>query len=265
MLRIFLVGLLSLAAASCAAASPRAGIAATDAAGEWDGVAFRRLAAGVWLHSEYRAVPGFGPVVSNGLIVEHGDGAILVDTAWDDAQTRAILQWARGRLRRPVTAAIVTHAHADKMGGMAALHAAGVTTFAARLTNADAPGRGLIPAQVPLDFDARGWLTPASARVAAPLAGLRVFYPGAGHTRDNIVVGIARDAILFGGCLIRPAGATDMGNTADGDLSHWAEAAAAAAAAFPAATIVVPSHGPPAGRELLGSTARLARAAQRGK
>jgi glyoxylase-like metal-dependent hydrolase (beta-lactamase superfamily II) len=264
MLRILLLGLLPLTAAACAPASPRAEWAAADAAGELGGVTFRQLAPGVWLHSEYRAMAS-GPVVSNGLVVENGDSAVLVDTAWDDAQTLAILQWARDRLRRPVTAAIATHAHADKMGGMKALRDAGVETFAARRSNEDAPARGLTPAAVSLDFAAGGWLTPASARTAAPLGKLRVFYPGAGHTRDNIVVGVAGTAIVFGGCLIRPPGATDMGNTADGDLSHWAAAAAATAAAFPQARVVVPSHGPPAGRELFGLTARLARAARLGK
>nr|ALG03673.1 NDM metallo-beta-lactamase [uncultured bacterium] len=262
MLRHLLPGLLMLTAASCAPAGQRSEVAAADAAGEWEGVAFRRIAPGVWLHSAFREVPGFGRTVSNGLVVENGETSVLVDTAWDDAQTRTILQWAREHLHRPVAAAVVTHAHSDKMGGMAALHSAGVKTFANRLTNADAPARDLIPAQIGLDFDTNGWLTPASAEAAADLGPLRVFYPGAGHTRDNIVVGLAQAKIIFGGCLIRPPGSTDMGNTGDGDLSHWDIAAQRAGDTFPGANVVVPSHGPPAGRELIALTARLAREAR---
>jgi glyoxylase-like metal-dependent hydrolase (beta-lactamase superfamily II) len=264
MLRILLTALLPLAAASCAPTTPPAEAVAPATSAAQGGVTFSRLAAGVWLHTEYRAVPGFGNVISHGLVVEHGRSTVLIDTGWNDAQTRAILQWAQHRLHRPVTAAIVTHAHDDKMGGMAALHEAGVQTFAARLTNEDAPARGLIPAQVALDFDSHGRLTPASARSTAALAGLEPFYPGAGHTRDNIVVGVAGGSIVFGGCLIRPPGATDMGNTSDGDLAHWAVAVDAAAAAFPRAGVIVPSHGPPAGRALFALTARLARAARDG-
>lgn len=258
MLRHFLCGFLILATPACAPAKERADTPAANANDELGGVIFRRIAPGVWLHSAYHTMTA-GPVVSNGLIIENGDTAVLVDTAWDDAQTRSILQWARERLHRPVTAAIATHAHADKMGGMKALRDAGVKTFAARLSNRDAPPRGLTPAEVSLDFDGEGWLTPASCKDAAALGRLRVFYPGAGHTRDNIVVAVPEASIVFGGCLIRPPGSTDMGNTADGDLSHWDAAAEAVGSAFPDARVVIPSHGPPSGRELLTLTADLAR------
>lgn len=261
-LRRCLLGLAVLAVASCTPAKQPAAVRTADAAGEFGGVTFRSIAPGVWLHTEYHTLPDSGTVRSNGLVVESGKHSVLVDTAWDDAQTRAILDWARDKLRRPVSAAVVTHAHSDKMGGMVALREAGVATFASRLTNLDAPARGLTPAEVSLDFDSGGWLTPASAKSAAPLGPLRLYYPGAGHTRDNIVVGVPKTEILFGGCLIRPPDASSMGNTADGDLSHWDIAAQAAGAAFPDARRVVPSHGEVAGRELLELTARLARSAR---
>jgi len=266
MIRYLLPTALILSTTACAAADqPSEKIVASeaaDAAGEFGGVTFRRIAPGVWLHSAYHTTGSFGSVVSNGLVVENGDSAILIDTAWDDAQTRSILQWARERLRRPIAAAITTHAHSDKMGGMKVLHEAGVKTFAPRLSNADAPGRGLTPASTSLDFERDGWLTPASRKDAVPLGDLRVFYPGAGHTRDNIVVAIPGASIIFGGCLIRPPESTDMGNVADGNLSHWDAAAEAVGKAFPDARIVIPSHGPPAGRELLTLTADLARKAR---
>ena len=111
-------------------------------AARWGEVTFQAIAPGIWLHSEYADPPGVGPTRSNGLIVEAGDHSILVDTAWNDAQTGSIVEWAEASLHRPVAAAIVTHAHHDKMGGIAALRSAGIRTFANRLTNADAPKRG---------------------------------------------------------------------------------------------------------------------------
>lgn len=267
MMRYLLPAALILSVTGCAGADERSEEVAVDesakaAEGKFGDVTFRRLAPGVWLHSAYHTTQDFGTVVSNGLVVENGDSAILIDTAWDDAQTRSILGWARERLGRPILAAITTHAHSDKMGGMTALHEAGVRTFASRLSNGDAPGRGLTPATTSLDFDSGGWLAPASRKDAAPLGKLRVFYPGAGHTHDNIVVAIPAASIVFGGCLIRPPESTDMGNVADGDLPHWGIAAEAVGKAFPDAQVVVPSHGPPAGRELLALTSDLARKAR---
>ena len=88
-----------------------------------------------------------------------------------------------------------------------------------------------------------------------------VLYPGPGHTRDNIVVYYPDAKVLFGGCLIRPGGSDNLGNTADADVVHWAEAVRNVAAAFPDAEIVIPSHGPMGGRELLDHTIALAEAA----
>ena len=94
---------------------------------------------------------------------------------------------------------------------------------------------------------------------------LTVFYPGAGHTDDNIVVNIEGAGILFGRCLIRPGNSDNLGNTADGNVQHWATATEALAARFPDPKIVVPSHGPPAGRELFTHTIALAKAASAAK
>jgi len=51
-----------------------------------------------------------------------------------------------------------------------------------------------------------------------------------------------------------------MGNTDDADIAHWDDAVVAVEARYPDARIIVPSHGPPGGRELLRHTIDLARA-----
>ncbi|MHA7872001.1 MAG: MBL fold metallo-hydrolase, partial [Hyphococcus sp.] len=89
-----------------------------------------------------------------------------------------------------------------------------------------------------------------------------VFHPGPGHTRDNIVVYYEPAKVLFGGCLIRPDGSTNLGNTADGDVGNWANAVRNVAKQFPDAEIVIPSHGPMGRRALLDHTIALAEAAR---
>jgi metallo-beta-lactamase class B len=187
----------------------------------------------------------------NGLVVETAERVILVDTAWNDAQTDEILGWAAEELGRPVTHAVFTHAHVDKMRGVSAVRARGIETFAAADSNVAAVERGFTPAEFVLSFDA--------AAVSADLAPVIVFDPGGGHTEDNIVVGVPDAEIVFGGCLIRPPGATNLGNTADANMSHWDDAVETVATHFPDALIVVPSHEPPSGRELFELTVRLAR------
>lgn len=217
-------------------------------------VSFRELVPGVWLHTSTKLIPPWGRIPTTGLVVEHGEGSILVDTAWDDGQTEVVVRWARDTLGKPLRAAVFTHAHADKMGGVGALEAAGVVTWAAPDSNALAPGRGLVPARRALHFDAEG--------VSREIPPLVVFDPGGGHTSDNIVVGLPTRGVLFGGCMIRPPGAQDLGNTRDADLAHWDAAVVATGRRFPEARHVVPSHGPPGDRGLLGATIRLVRAAR---
>lgn len=210
-----------------------------------------KISDGVWIHKSWNMIEPWGLVLSQGLVVQTDTGVFLVDTAWNDADTDKLLALIEAETGELPKAAIVTHAHSDKMGGMNALHARGVETIAHRFSNEDAPARGLAPA-------ATGVSLAENAADGSLGGGLTILYPGAGHTRDNIVVYYAPAKVLFGGCLIRPGDSSDMGNTADGDLNHWAQAVRNAAEAFPDAEIVIPSHGPMGGRELLDHTIMLA-------
>ena len=166
-------------------------------------------------------MPGFGAVASNGLIVRDGGRVLLVDTAWTDDQTAQILNWIKQEINLPVALAVVTHAHQDKMGGMDALRRRDCDLCQCVVEPA-CPARGLVAAQHSLTFAANGWVEPATAPNFGPL---KVFYPGPGHTSDNITVGIDGTDIAFGGCLIKDSKAKSLGNLGDADTEHYAASA----------------------------------------
>lgn len=232
---------------------------------ERDGVHFKRLNDFVWVHTSYLTMEKWGMVLSNGLIIVTEQGAVLVDTAWNNRQTEAILSWTRDVLGTRISSAVFTHAHEDKMGGVPALKKAGVATYAHPLSNRLAPSHNLSPAEFDLTILEGGVAQLPRHSPATDLARLNIFYPGTGHTKDNIVVQIEGTKILFGGCLIRPGGSKNMGYTAEGSLVQWGPSIDRVAHHFPEASIVIPSHGPPAGRELLSLTSSLSRAAQKPK
>lgn len=220
-------------------------------------VALERIAEGVYIHKSWKKTDSFGTVLSQGLVVVAGDRAAIVDSAWSDEDTLQLLDLIRTQTKAAALNAVVTHAHEDRMGGVGALRSRGVRVHATRMTDRDAARRGL--SQVD-----RAFAEPFSEGTVAAAPGgpeLVVFYPGAAHTRDNVVVYYAPAKILFGGCLVRPKESADLGYTEDGDVANWAEAARRVAARFPDAEIVVPSHGAPGGRELLDHTIALAEAA----
>lgn len=215
-----------------------------------DDVRFEHLTKNVWMHTTTKEVEGYGPVPTNGLLVIKGDHSVLVDSAWTNTQTRTVMDFAKEELGKPVEAGVFTHAHEDKMGGVGALRELDIPTYALSTSNEMALSRHLVKAQhdLVLDEDA----------ISEQIDGIEVFYPGGGHTIDNLVVSVPGEGVLFGGCLVRPGDATDLGNTADAELGNWPAAVRAVQQRYGNAKIVIPSHGAPGGQDLLSHTLTLA-------
>ena len=223
------------------------------------------IAKDVWIHKSWKTIKPWGPILSQGLVFTLRDEVWLIDTAWTDDQTRDLLDVVEAELGRSVTNAFVTHAHDDKMGGVAALHERNIATAAHPYTNEDAPKRGLTATH-------RDFMSPSPHSGVVILDGKNelgalknvasFMYPGPGHSRDNTVVYLFDTRILFAGCLIQRRGSTTLGNTADGDINHWAAAVRNVAEAYPNAEVIIPSHGPPGGRDLLEHTISLAQTAR---
>lgn len=254
--RLAVASCLSLAA--CIPSEIRAPVARQEAGRDvvrFGEVSFTELRPGVWQHTTYLDLMGFGPVPSNGLLVVDGEASLLVDTAWTDPQTTQILRWAAEVLGKPVRVAVVTHAHQDKMGGIAALNAAGIPSWANPLSNELAPQHGLLAAGNSLVFAADGWATGAGAAALAPL---KVYFPGGAHTRDNITVGLPALGLAFGGCMIKGSDSTTLGNLADADMGAYASSVRNFSAAFPNASLIVMSHSPPEGRKAIQRSLELA-------
>lgn len=255
MLRLLCATCLVLCAGCAARAMPavRTEPSVPPAAFEVSNVTFAPLADNLWLHTTTRHVEGWGDVISHGLIFVDAGRALLIDTGWTADDTRVIRRVAARRLGAPITHAVITHAHADKAGGSSEL--SGVQSFwheqspeLATEHNIEAPE--LITELV---------LAPGAEFVLPEFPGVHIVFPGAAHTRDNLVVYFEEARVLFGGCMIRPGESDDLGNTADADVTSWARSTQVVAQAFPEASIVVPSHGAPGGRELLEHTIALAR------
>lgn len=218
-----------------------------------------KIAENVWAHKSYMEIEPWGPVLSQGIVIKTGAGVFLVDTAWDNDDTEELLDLIKEQIGETPTAAIITHAHQDKMGGVGVLNQRGVQTIMHHWTEFDAPERGLEISSLPQSetfYKEEG--NAAQPVQIGGLDELLFYYPGPGHARDNTVVYYQPAKLLFGGCLIRPGNARSMGNTADGNVNEWAATVRNVANAFPDAEIVIPSHGAAGGKELLDHTIALA-------
>lgn len=211
-------------------------------------LSLRQLADRIWLYQAWAEVPPWGRIEANGLLIREDQGFIMVNSPWNESNTRLLAEWTVRTWRTPVTGMIATHGHADNIGGMVWLQSHGVAAWASDLTIQYCRKTGL-----PLpDQGFSGQASPEWKPVPMVL-----HFPGAGHTSDNIVVWLPGERILFAGCLVKDMASANLGNTAEADLQAWPTTLRRLQTDFPQAELVIPGHGPAGGRELLSHTLGL--------
>jgi len=213
-----------------------------------DDLVVRKLAPGVWLFVTFEPGEKEQRISANGLLVTTGEISYLIDTGWSANQTRQLLDWADETLGQPVEHVIVTHYHPDRTGGLDAVYERPVVVHGHAGTSESLHAAGRPPLHWTFEFEER-----------LELGGekIHLFYPGPGHTRDNVVVWLPRRQILFVGCLVKSAAARDLGNVDEADMKNWPVAVRRIIERYRDAEILVPGHGKPGGVELLSHTMEL--------
>ena len=149
-------------------------------------------------------------------------GALLVDAAWTDAQTEALLDSGQARFKRPwLRRRTITHDHADRDGGLGALRQRHIPAAALDLTVAKLAARGVHDVSV---------LFTAKRGVFADPRGSRRSTRGGAHQRQHRP---RVPDVLFGGCLSESTEAKDLGDTANANLAAWPASVRSMAARYP--------------------------------
>ena len=222
------------------------------ASGQVPAFKIEALADDVFLHTSYRDIKGYGVLDSNGLIVIDGDAAYLVDTPWSEEDTARLLAWLTQR-GYELKASVSTHWHDDRTAGIGLLNSKKIPTYASRLTN-----RVLREKELPLAthvFDSEVF-TLLEDRI-------ELFYPGPGHSEDNIVAWLPRQKLLFGGCLLRAMGWKSAGNLSDANLGEWGNSIRRIENRYPEIHLVVPGHGEPGREQMMEHTFSIVTAASK--
>lgn len=211
----------------------------------------KAIDAGVYLHTSYKLVNGFGWVDSNGLVVVNNKQAVIVDTPWSEVDTAELLSWisAQGLM---LEASISTHFHEDRTAGIALLNSKSIPTYTSELTDEILKSKDLPRGSEVFTGD--------SLQLLGGL--IEVYYPGAGHTKDNLVVWLPEKSMLFGGCLVRPMAWSSLGFTGDADISQWVHSVSKVQAKYPGVEKIVPGHGMLGDQTILKHTIELAVDAQ---
>lgn len=187
-----------------------------------------KLEEGVYIHTSFEEVNGWGVVTKHGLVVLLGTDAYLIDTPFTPTDTEKLVNWFVERGYK-IKGAISSHFHSDSTGGIEWLNSQSIPTYASELTNELLKKDGKVQAKHSFS-GVSYWLVKNK---------IEVFYPGPGHTQDNVVVWLPENKILFGGCFVKPHG---LGNLGDANLDAWPKSAEILMSKYSKAKLIVSSH-----------------------
>jgi metallo-beta-lactamase class B/metallo-beta-lactamase class B GIM len=219
---------------------------------EIPGLEIEKIKDGIYLHRSYSRVDGFGLVSSNGLVVADGENAYMVDTPWSERDTEKLVNWIREN-GFTLAGGIATHSHDDRAAGIEWLNAHGFSTYAFAMTNRFLEEAGKEKARHSFDGE----------RLSLGDGLIEAFYPGPGHTKDNVVVWIHGSEILHGGCFVRSLESRGLGYTGEADIGNWPASVENVLQRYPDAKTVIPGHGGAGDIRLLEHTQSLAEAARK--
>jgi len=207
----------------------------------------KKLSDNVYQHISYKRVEPWGLISASGLVVVNGTQAHMIDTPWTTQATKELLKWIEAK-GLTLKSAVVTHSHQDASGDLPLLNDLKVATFATSLTNKLLK---LNKKEV-----SRHEITGNTFELVDGVVS--VFYPGGGHTQDNIVVWLPREKILFGGCFVKSLRNKTLGYTEDAMINDWPGSLQRVINRYPEIKLVVPGHGTVGDVSLLTHTQQLA-------
>lgn len=169
---------------------------------------------------------------ANSFIYIDKHDAYLIDTPWNVSDMPDLMSWLQLN-GLTLKGALVTHYHADSAAGLGYLDKAGFATYASDMTNTL-----LKKEDKPVANH-----TFLSRNFEFVKGRIETFFPGAGHSMDNLVVWLPGEQILIGGCFLKSNHSNHLGWTGDADLENWYHAANRVNAKYPDVKLAFPGHG----------------------
>lgn len=191
-----------------------------------------QLTGNFYLYKTYVTLDG-QPFPANGMYLVTNRGAVIFDTPWDSTQFQPLLDSIWARHHQKAVLCIATHFHEDRTAGLSYYRQQGISTYTTLLTDQLSGKNHKKRAEKLMTKDTLFNIGPY---------GFEVFYPGEGHTPDNIVIWFEKEKILYGGCLIKSTEAADLGNLGDANINTYATTIEKVQQHCPSPAYSIPGH-----------------------
>ncbi|MBK8711585.1 MAG: BlaB/IND/MUS family subclass B1 metallo-beta-lactamase [Niastella sp.] len=152
-------------------------------------------------------------VPANGMYIVTNNGVVMLDTPWDTTQFQPLLDSIKIKHHKVVVMCIATHWHSDKTAGLAYYKNKGINTYTTSFTDELCKLNNKNRAEYLIYHDTTFHVGKYS---------FETYYPGQGHSADNIVIWFNHQKILYAGCLVKAADAEDLGYLGDGNTTAYA-------------------------------------------
>ena len=212
-------------------------------------ISVKQLCSNIWLQTNMYIFDGMTRAYpSNGIVIIDKGKAVIIDTPCTDKQTETLINWIEKEQNAKVCCVVPTHWHIDCAGGMQTVLDRNINSITLDKTIS-------IMKEKSLSAPAKGFV--AKQTICCGRLNIELYYPGPGHTVDNIVAYVPDCKLLFGGCMVKNAGATNLGNISEADLKQWPVSLEKMKQTFPDAEIIIPGHGRHGGYEIVDNTIAL--------
>jgi len=185
-----------------------------------------------YIYTTYNNYEG-SQIPANGMYLLSNNGVVLFDTPWDTTQFQPLLDSIKLRHNKIVTLCIATHWHSDRTEGLEYYKKQGIKTFTTKQTDELSKKNGKKRAEYLIEKDTIFNIGQYS---------FETYYPGQGHTEDNIVIWIYKEKILYGGCLIKGAEAENLGYLGDGNVLDYETTLKNVQKKYPDPKFIIVSH-----------------------
>ena len=152
-------------------------------------------------------------VPANGMYLVTNDGVVMFDTPWDTTQFQPLLDSIKLKHNKDVVICFATHWHSDKTAGLEYYRQHGIKTYTTVLTDELSKKNNKKRAE---------FLMAKDTVFHIGQYFFETYYPGQGHTADNIIIWFKKEKILYGGCLIKGADDENLGYLGDANVTAYA-------------------------------------------